>query len=268
MLARGKRTLYLCGAGNLEGIHLALTINIAYRNWDHIILLDDDPQKHGQSILGVDIVGPFSFLDKVDADASEVANLVTRSSVRRWTAWGKLKQYGLPFANLIHPNVDTYGAQLGQGITAYQNSIIGPGAFVSDGAVVMVGAVAGHGSLVGRCTILAPNAVVNARVKIGEGTYIGTGAAIMPEVKVGEWATVGSCSAVIRDVPAGATVMGVPSKVVMTLQQKLASDKDESLPPDIRDQIKCEMGRIHCDGRATFTLEDTPYILPDQEGVS
>lgn len=238
-----RKTLYLCGAGNLEGVRLALTVNMDQQRWDRIVLLDDDPNKQGKSVLGVEIVGPFSVLDDVDAGSAEIVNLVTRSAVRRWLAWGKLKQYGLPFATLIHPNADTYGAELGEGVTVYQNSIVGPAVVVGDGSVVMVGAVAGHGSLLGKCCILAPNAVANSRVKLGDGTYVGTNAAIMPEVKVGEWSTIGACSAVICDVPAGTTVMGVPAKTVMTLKQKLASEKDETLPPDIRNELNVQLER-------------------------
>lgn len=247
-MERATRTLYLCGAGNLEGIRLALTVNRAEHRWDRMVLLDDDPNKQGRSLLGVEIMGPFSVLNDADPGFSEIVNLVTRTAVRRWMAWGKLKQYGLPFATMIHPNVDTYGAKLGEGVTAYQNSIVGPTAVVGDGSVIMVGAAAGHGCQLGRCCILAPNAVANSRVKLGDGTYVGTNAAIMPEVNVGEWVTIGSCSAVICDVTAGATVMGVPSKIVMTLKQKLASELDENLPPDIRTKLHTQLERMVDDG--------------------
>lgn len=231
------KTLYLCGAGNLEGIRLALVVNKEESRWDRIVLLDDDPNKHGQAILGVEIVGPFALLEKVDVGSSEVVNLVTRSSAKRWLAWGKIKQYGLSFASLIHPTVETDGAELGVGVTAYKNSVIGPGAVVGDGTVLLVGGTAGHGCRLGRCCILAPNAVVNSRVKLGNGTYVGSNAAIMPEIHVGDWVTIGACSAVIRDVPIGATVVGVPAKIVVTLKQKLKSEVDENLPPDIRNEL-------------------------------
>ncbi|MFC1782210.1 acetyltransferase [Planctomycetota bacterium] len=233
-------TLYLCGAGNPEGVRLALRINHEQVRWDRIVVLDDDPHKWGKSILGVEIIGPFAYLEKADANSSEVVNLITRSSVKRWLARGKIEQYGLPFATLIHPNVDTNGAELGKGVTAYQNSIIGPEAFIDDGSVIFMGAAAGHECHLARGCILAPNAVVNARVKLGDGAYVGTNAAIMPEVNIGAWVTIGACSAVIRDVPTGATVMGVPSKIVMTLKQKLKSEVDETLPPDIRNEMNSD----------------------------
>jgi acetyltransferase EpsM len=85
---------------------------------------------------------------------------------------------------------------------------------------------------------VAPNAVVNARVKLGDGVYVGTNSAIMPEVNVGAWVTIGAGSSVIRDLPAGVTVMGVPSKIIMTLKKKLESDDDDTLPSEIRDELK------------------------------
>ncbi len=81
-------------------------------------------------------------------------------------------------------------------------------------------------------------------MNLGDGTYVGTNAAILPELTVGAWATVGACSAVITNVPAGATVMGVPSQVVMTLKQKLRSEKDENLPPDIRKELSQQLAKV------------------------
>ena len=76
-------TLYLCGAGNSEVIRLAQDVNRAQNRWDRVILLDDDPSRHGESILGIEIIGSFSLLEKAEARTSEVVNNVARSSVRR-----------------------------------------------------------------------------------------------------------------------------------------------------------------------------------------
>ena len=63
-----KSTLYLCGAGNPEGVRLALRINEKDSRWEKILVLDDDSSKHGKSILGVEIAGPFEMLEQRSID--------------------------------------------------------------------------------------------------------------------------------------------------------------------------------------------------------
>jgi sugar O-acyltransferase (sialic acid O-acetyltransferase NeuD family) len=208
-------TLYLCGAGNPEGVRLALNINRAQSRWDRIIVLDDDPSKHGQSILGVEIPGPFTLLEKANPGSSEVSNMVARTTKGRQAALRKIEAYGLPFASLIDPGVDMMGVDVGKDITIYRGVLFCANATVDEGSVFFAGAIVGHGCRLGRCCIVAPGAVINARVELGDGVYIGTNASILPDLKIGPWATVGANSAVVQDVPAGATVMGVPAQLLM-----------------------------------------------------
>jgi sugar O-acyltransferase (sialic acid O-acetyltransferase NeuD family) len=206
--------LYLCGAANPEGVRLALAINQKHARWDQIILLDDDPSKQGQCILGVEVAGPFETLRKVDAGSAEVSNMVARTTVKRWSAHCKIEHYGLPFSRIVHPSVDTLGVELGTGVTVYQNATVGASASVGDESVIFMGAAVGHGARLGRCCIVAPGAVINARARLEEGVYVGTNATILPEVRVGPWATIAAGSVAMRDVPAGATVLGVPGKIL------------------------------------------------------
>ena len=50
---------------------------------------------------------------------------------------------------------------------------------------------------------------------IGDGVYIGTGATLIGKIKVGDGAKIAANTLVISNVPAGATVMGVPGRIVM-----------------------------------------------------
>jgi UDP-3-O-[3-hydroxymyristoyl] glucosamine N-acyltransferase len=175
-------TLYLCGAGNPEGVRLALTVNVAQSRWDRIILLDDDPSKHGQSILGVEIAGSFTTLEQADRASAEVANLVARTTRRRQSALRKIQAYGLPFASLIDPGMDMTGVDVGKDITVYRGVLFCANAIVGEGSIVFAGAIVGHGCSLGQCCIVAPGAVINARVELGDGVYVGANASILPVI--------------------------------------------------------------------------------------
>jgi sugar O-acyltransferase (sialic acid O-acetyltransferase NeuD family) len=210
-------TLYLCGAGNPEGIRLALTINSKESRWGRIVVLDDDPKKHGCLILGVEVIGPLDLLSRVAPRSGEVANLVARSAPKRWFVRRKLHNYGVPFATLIHPEVETSGATFGRDILVYQHADVGPEVSIGEGSVVFMGATVGHESQLQDGCVVAPHAVINARVELGDGVYVGSNATLLPEVKVGAWATIGAGTMAMRDVPAGATLLGVPGIIVCKL---------------------------------------------------
>ena len=50
---------------------------------------------------------------------------------------------------------------------------------------------------------------------IGSNVYIGTGATLVGKIKVGDGAKIAANTLVITNVPAGATVMGVPGRIIM-----------------------------------------------------
>lgn len=231
------KTLYLCGAGNLEGVRLAIRINRAQPRWERIIILDDDPAKHGRSIMGVEIAGPFSLLEDANS-SSEVANMVTRTTERRWSAGEKIAEFGVPVAALVDPSVDVSGAEIGQDVTVYQNAVIGPEVVLGEAAVVLMGSIVGHGSRAGRCCIVAPNAVVNARVIIGDGVYIGTNSTVLPEIQIGAWATLAAGSVAMQNIPAGATVMGVPAKILIPPRENAKFPGTGSRPQTLADVEK------------------------------
>lgn len=53
---------------------------------------------------------------------------------------------------------------------------------------------------------------------IGTHVDIGAGAKVLGPVLVGDYAKIGANAVVVKDVPAGATVVGIPAKIVRHLE--------------------------------------------------
>jgi serine O-acetyltransferase len=50
---------------------------------------------------------------------------------------------------------------------------------------------------------------------LGDNVYVGTGAALVGKIKIGNGAKIAANTLVMTNVPDGATVMGVPGRIVM-----------------------------------------------------
>lgn len=206
-------TLYLCGAGNAEGVRLAQRVAAATKRWDRIVLLDDDPQKHGKELLGVPIVGPIDALAEAPPGA-EAANLVARKTQSRAAVRTRIAACAVPLANLVHPGIDTADCELGDGVLVYEQAILSPGTRLGSGSCVLMRGLVGHGTTVDEDVVIAPGAVLNARVHIGNRVYVGSNASVLPEIHVGDDATVGANTMVAQHVPAGASIVGVPGQIL------------------------------------------------------
>lgn len=97
---------------------------------------------------------------------------------------------------------------------------IGPGVFFahSVGTVVGAGTVGSNVTFYQGVTLGAKSLTMkfdpSERPVIGSNVLLGAGCKVLGPVEVGNGATVGANSLVIRSVPAGATVLGVPAKVI------------------------------------------------------
>lgn len=69
-----------------------------------------------------------------------------------------------------------------------------------------------------RMDIIAP-------VTIGDNVYIGTGAYIMPGVTIGNNVIIGAASVVTKDIPDNSVAVGIPCKVIKTVNEYYESAK-------------------------------------------
>jgi len=95
----------------------------------------------------------------------------------------------------------------------HPDAIIGKGCSIGPG--VIVGAFPGAGKPGGGATL-------------GDDVYVGSGVKIIGPVTIGSRAKIGANSVVLHDVPEGATVVGIPARIVHPRRSGISAER----PPD------------------------------------
>jgi serine O-acetyltransferase len=162
------------------------------------------------------------------------------------------------------------------GIEIHPGARIGRRFFVDHGAGVVIGetAVIGDDVLMYTGVILGGTTSEHAKrhPTIGHGVVLGSHAILLGNITIGDEAKVGSGSVVVASVPPGATVVGVPGRVVRMNGQKLAQRMPDvldhgSLPDPVVETLRCLLERVeYLEGRvrdlAGTSARDWPIEVP------
>jgi serine O-acetyltransferase len=107
---------------------------------------------------------------------------------------------------------------------------IGGGLYIghTGGVHINPGAVLGRNCDMAHRVTIGASAMGRKGIPVlGDDVYIGTGATLVGHIKIGNGAKIAANTLVISNVPAGATVMGVPGRIVMRAKQP------EAVPPAV-----------------------------------
>jgi sugar O-acyltransferase (sialic acid O-acetyltransferase NeuD family) len=104
--------------------------------------------------------------------------------------------------DLGHGSVVTAGARLTTNIRAGRH------------VHVHVNATIGHDCVIGDHVTISPGATVSGNVVLEDEVMLGTGANVIQGVRIGRGAIIGAGAVVVSDVPDGATVTGVPGRLI------------------------------------------------------
>lgn len=175
--------------------------------------LDDNSVLHGQTLLGLPVLGSMAQSTSFLHEAVIIAigdNRLRRQLYEQWSAHGE------QFVTLQHPSaVLARDVTIGSGTLIAAGVIVNPGSVIGANVILNTGCTIDHHTRIGAHVHVAPGVHTGGEVTIEEGVLIGIGATIMPRCSLGAWSRVGAGAVVHADVPAGETVVGVPARALV-----------------------------------------------------
>jgi len=128
------------------------------------------------------------------------------------------------------------------GIEIHPGAKIGKRFFIDHGAGVVIGETAeiGDDVLMYQGVVLGGTTLKKEKrhPTIGNNVVIGTGAVALGSITIGNGARIGSGSVVVKSVPSGATVVGIPGRIVEDRQKPLVDLEHGRLPDPVAEAIR------------------------------
>lgn len=133
------------------------------------------------------------------------------------------------------------------GIEIHPGATIGHGVFIDHGSGVVIGETA----VVGNNVIIYQGVTLGGTGKdkgkrhptVEDDVMISSGAKVLGPFTVGKGAKIGAGSIVLNEVPPGATVVGVPGRIVRIAGKRI-DELNQSLPDPVEDDIERLLARI------------------------
>jgi serine O-acetyltransferase len=177
-----------------------------------------------------------------------------------------LWEHKSPFAAraLAHANRFITGIEIHPGATVGRRVVIDHGmgivigetASVGDDCLLYKGVVLGGVSLAR--TIRHP--------QLKQGVVVGSNACILGAIEIGDGARIGSGSVVVRPVPKGATVVGVPARVIVPAKHRFDAALDHAnLPDPVQDMIRALVSQNERLRHRVEALESKLDIVHEEE---
>jgi serine O-acetyltransferase len=155
-------------------------------------------------------------------------------------------------------------------IEIHPGASIGRRFFIDHGAGVVIGETSeiGNDVLMYQGTVLGGTSLTRGKrhPTIGDNAVIGAGAICLGAIIIGEGAKIGAGSVVVKSVPPGATVVGIPGRVVEEHRQQVIDLEHGKLPDPVAQAIRLVLGeQSKLDKRMEELEKNSGITVPQDE---
>lgn len=209
-----KKSCVVVGGGG----HAKVVIETVRRAGVYRVAAVTDPSPDLREVAGVRVVGDDSVLPMLRKRGIRyyVVGLGGVPDTRpRAEVYDRVRALGFAPLTAVHPTaVVASGVTLAVGVVVMAQAVLNPDSEIGENAIVNTGAIIEHDVSVGPHAHICPGARVCGGGRIGSLAFVGAGATLREGICVGSETIIGAGSVVLEDVPDGATVVGVPARIV------------------------------------------------------
>jgi sugar O-acyltransferase (sialic acid O-acetyltransferase NeuD family) len=216
--------LICLGASNPETIRVVNAIKKVDKDFQFLGFIDNDKKKWGKKFYGYPIFGGVEKVKELTKKyGAFFCNLITRDCVTRYETTRELVKNGAKLVNLVHPSVNLEMVKMGVGNYIQENVILQAEVSIGNNSSIHMGSLIGHETKIGNSVFIAHGCNLSGKIIIEDGVFIGTGVSILPRLTIGRWSIIGAGAVIIENVPPYSVVVGIPGKVIKSVEKKYIS---------------------------------------------